>query len=42
MALACDVTRETECKRLVEAAVERWGRLDDLGLLRQLGLMPQR
>src|ERR1700692_4351586 len=29
-ALACDVTREAECKRLVEAAVERWGRLDFL------------
>ena len=27
-ALACDVTREAECKRLVEAAVDRWGRLD--------------
>ena len=29
-ALACDVTSETECKRLVEAAVDRWGRLDFL------------
>src|SRR5580704_14939694 len=29
-ALACDVTREAECKRLVDAAVERWGRLDFL------------
>src|SRR5580704_8794475 len=29
-ALACDVTREAECKRLVETAVERWGRLDFL------------
>src|SRR5712671_903428 len=27
-AMAVDVTREAECKRLVEAAVERWGRLD--------------
>jgi len=30
VAMACDVTREAECKRLVEAAVERWGRLDFL------------
>ena len=29
-ALACDATREAECKRLVEAAVDRWGRLDFL------------
>jgi NAD(P)-dependent dehydrogenase (short-subunit alcohol dehydrogenase family) len=29
-ALACDVTNEAECKRLVEAAVDRWGRLDFL------------
>jgi NAD(P)-dependent dehydrogenase (short-subunit alcohol dehydrogenase family) len=29
-ALACDVTREAECKRLVESAVDRWGRLDFL------------
>jgi NAD(P)-dependent dehydrogenase (short-subunit alcohol dehydrogenase family) len=29
-ALACDATRESECKRLVEAAVARWGRLDFL------------
>jgi NAD(P)-dependent dehydrogenase (short-subunit alcohol dehydrogenase family) len=29
-ALACDVAREAECKRLVEAAVERWGQLDFL------------
>src|SRR5580704_9654288 len=29
-ALAGDVTVEAECKRLVEAAVERWGRLDFL------------
>ena len=29
-ALACDVTVEAECKRLVEAAVDRWGRLDFL------------
>src|SRR6476659_2260518 len=28
--LACDVTVEAECKRLVEAAVDRWGRLDFL------------
>jgi len=27
-ALSCDVTREAECRRLVEAAVDRWGRLD--------------
>jgi NAD(P)-dependent dehydrogenase (short-subunit alcohol dehydrogenase family) len=27
-ALACDVTREAECRRLVDAAVDRWGRLD--------------
>ena len=25
---ACDVTEEAECKRLVEAAIDRWGRLD--------------
>src|SRR4030081_3980343 len=25
-ALACDVTREAECKRMVDATVERWGR----------------
>src|SRR5271154_5323497 len=30
MALACDVTREAECKRLAEAAVTCWGRLDFL------------
>src|ERR1700719_1956061 len=29
-ALACDITREAECKRLVEAAVGRFGRLDFL------------
>src|ERR1700690_4115231 len=29
-ALGCDVTREAECKRLVEQTVERWGRLDFL------------
>jgi len=29
-ALACDVTRETDCKRLVDATVEHWGRLDFL------------
>src|SRR6195256_112138 len=29
-ALACDVTREADCKRLVDAAVDRWGRLDFL------------
>ena len=29
-ALACDVTRETDCKRLVDATLERWGRLDFL------------
>src|ERR1700692_3173783 len=29
-AVACDVTVEAECKRLVEAAVDRWGRLDFL------------
>jgi NAD(P)-dependent dehydrogenase (short-subunit alcohol dehydrogenase family) len=29
-AMACDVTHEAECKRLVEAAVDRWGRLDFL------------
>src|SRR3979411_931399 len=28
VAVACDVTREAECKRLVEAAAQRWGRLD--------------
>src|ERR1700744_5535732 len=29
-AIASDVTRETECKALVEAAVDHWGRLDFL------------
>jgi NAD(P)-dependent dehydrogenase (short-subunit alcohol dehydrogenase family) len=29
-AIAGDVTEEAECKRLVDAAVERWGRLDFL------------
>src|ERR1700738_2440021 len=29
-ALACDVTSEAECKRMVESAVGRWGRLDFL------------
>ena len=29
-AVACDVTSEAECKRLVEAAVDLWGRLDFL------------
>jgi NAD(P)-dependent dehydrogenase (short-subunit alcohol dehydrogenase family) len=29
-AIAGDVTQEAECKRLVDAAVERWGRLDFL------------
>src|ERR1700710_77146 len=26
----CDVTSEAECRQLVEAAVDRWGRLDFL------------
>ena len=30
VAIASDVTREAECQRLVEAAVEHWGRLDFL------------
>ena len=30
LAMACDVTVEAECKRLVEAAVDRWDRLDFL------------
>src|SRR6476646_5983058 len=29
-AVGCDVTVEAECKRLVEAAIDRWGRLDFL------------
>src|SRR5229473_5158893 len=29
-ALAGDVTREADCKRMVEAAADRWGRLDFL------------
>jgi NAD(P)-dependent dehydrogenase (short-subunit alcohol dehydrogenase family) len=29
-AIAGDVTKEAECKKLVDAAVERWGRLDYL------------
>jgi NAD(P)-dependent dehydrogenase (short-subunit alcohol dehydrogenase family) len=29
-AMACDVTEEADCQRLVEATVERWGRLDFL------------
>ena len=28
LAMGCDVTVEADCKRLVEAAVDRWGRLD--------------
>ena len=28
--MACDVTDEADCKRLVEATVDRWGRLDFL------------
>jgi len=30
VALSCDITREAECKRLVEATVDRFGRLDFL------------
>src|SRR5437879_371108 len=30
VAIGCDVTIEAECKRLVEAAIDRWGRLDFL------------
>ena len=30
LAMGCDVTVEAECRRLVEAAVDRWGRLDFL------------
>src|ERR1700712_1061670 len=30
VAVGCDVTVEDECKRLVEAAVDRFGRLDFL------------
>src|SRR5260221_1839517 len=29
-AMACDVTREAGCQRMVEAAADRWGRLDFL------------
>jgi len=29
-AMACDVTREADCQRMVEAAADRWGRLDFL------------
>jgi NAD(P)-dependent dehydrogenase (short-subunit alcohol dehydrogenase family) len=29
-ALACDATKEADCKKLIEAAVERWRRLDFL------------
>src|ERR1700759_5052060 len=29
-AIACDITRESECKRLVEATVSRFSRLDFL------------
>ena len=29
-AMACDVTREIDCQRMVEAAADRWGRLDFL------------
>lgn len=28
LAMGCDVTMEADCRRLVEAAVDRWGRLD--------------
>ena len=30
VAEACDATKETDCKRLIDAAVDRWGRLDFL------------
>ena len=30
VAHGCDITKEAECKRLVDAAVDRWGRLDFL------------
>ena len=30
VAEACDATNEADCKRLVDAAVDRWGRLDFL------------
>jgi len=30
VAEACDATKEADCKRLVDAAVDRWGRLDFL------------
>jgi NAD(P)-dependent dehydrogenase (short-subunit alcohol dehydrogenase family) len=30
VAEACDATQESDCKRLVDAAVDRWGRLDFL------------
>src|SRR5437879_7388327 len=30
VAVGCDLTVEAECKRLVEAAIDRWGRLDFL------------
>ena len=30
VAEACDATQEADCKRLVDAAVDRWGRLDFL------------
>jgi NAD(P)-dependent dehydrogenase (short-subunit alcohol dehydrogenase family) len=28
LAMGCDVTVEADCRRLVEAAIDRWGRLD--------------
>ena len=30
VAEACDATKETDCKRLIDAAVDHWGRLDFL------------
>ena len=30
VAMACDVTTEADCQRMVEAAADRWGRLDFL------------
>ena len=30
IAQACDATKESDCKRLVDAAVDHWGRLDFL------------
>jgi len=36
----CDVAQPADHDALVAGVLERWGRLDELGLRRQLGLTP--